>query len=54
MDFILETESSVVLDGVQLGGTYDRIDDGGGELVGFDSLTDLSTAGILLLHRLAF
>ena len=49
VQFILKLESSVVLNGAQLKGTYDQIDNGDGELVGFNGLTNPSAAGVLSL-----
>lgn len=49
VQFILKLESSVILNGAQLKGTYDQIDDGDGELVGFNGLTSPSAAGVLSL-----
>ncbi|CAD6591483.1 MAG: hypothetical protein ASARMPRED_005409 [Alectoria sarmentosa] len=53
-NFILKLESSVILDGAQLEGTYDQIDDGDAELVGFNGLTDPSAAGVLSLTSTGF
>lgn len=39
----------MVLNGVELKGTYDQIDDVDGELVGFNGLTQAPAAGILSL-----
>lgn len=44
----------MVLNGAQLEGTYDQIDDGDGELVGFNGLTDPSAAGVLSLTSTGF
>ena len=44
----------MVLDGVQLRGTYDQIDDGDGELVGFNGLTEPPAAGVLSLTSTGF
>ena len=44
----------MVLNGIQLKGTYDQIDNGDGELVGFNGLTDPSAAGILSLTSTGF
>ncbi|KAF6236361.1 hypothetical protein HO173_005452 [Letharia columbiana] len=52
--FILKLASPVVLNGAQLEGTYDQIDDGDGELVGFNGLTDPSAAGVLSLTSTGF
>lgn len=54
LQFILKLNNSVVLDGVQLKGTYDQIDDGDGELVGFNGLTGPSAAGVLSLTSAGF
>ena len=50
----MKVESPVLLDGVQLQGTYDQIDNGDGELVGFNGLTNPSVAGVLSLTSTGF
>lgn len=44
----------MILNGAQLKGTYDQIDNGDGELVGFNGLTDPSAAGVLSLTPAGF